>query len=465
MTAQLAGNGDAAADRHADGLVLFGATGDLAHRKLFAALQAMAQHDSLPAVVVGVASSDWTTEQLIARARDGIESHGGGVDETAFSLLAKRLTYLRGDLQQPETFPALARELASRRVNKAAHYLAIPPSLFGAVVEGLRHANLHRHGRVIIEKPFGHDLASAVELNSVIHAGFPESEVFRIDHYLGKEAVQNIVYFRFANAILEPLWNRNYVDSVVVTMAEDIGVDGRGRFYDGVGALRDVVQNHLFQIVALLAMEAPRSHDSEAIRDEMVSVFRSMRPIDPRDYVRGQYQGYRDVEGVAVDSDVETFAGVRVFVDSWRWAGVPFVVRAGKRLARSGSEVRIRFHRPPVSIFDDPTAANELRYVMSPDVGVRVTLVSKTAGEAFVGHPVQLEVSSPASGMSPYERLLGDALEGDATLFARQDGVEATWRVVAPILGSPHPTVSYTPGSWGPEIADSLDPGPWHLDV
>jgi len=447
-----------------DALVFFGATGDLAHKKVFPALQAMVKRGHLSVPVVGVAKAGWNLDQLKARARDSVKAHGG-IDDAAFDKLSSLLRYVDGDYEDPATFDRLRKELGS--AERPLHYLAIPSGLFSKVVEQLGRSGCAKGGRVVAEKPFGHDLASAQALNRSLLAVFPEADVFRIDHFLGKEAVQNLLYFRFSNSIFEPIWNRSHVRSVQITMAETLGVDGRGSFYDKTGAIRDVIENHLLQVTACLAMDAPSSGHAEAVRDEKARLLGAIAPLDPKNVVCGQFRGYLDEPGVAPGSRVETFAAMRLQIDNPRWAGVPFLLRAGKRLPVTCTEVLVEFQAPPVSPLGEALGEpNYVRFRLEPEVAIAIGVRSKTPGEPMAGRRIELLAEQPRTGdeMGAYERLLGDAMKGDPTLFAREDAVEAEWRIVAPILASTTLPLEYRPGTWGPPEADGLTtrPGGWH---
>jgi glucose-6-phosphate 1-dehydrogenase len=449
---------------HSDALVFFGATGDLAYKQIFPALQSLIRHGKLDVPIVGVAKSGWRLDDLQDRARRSLEEHGG-VDEQAFAQLVRQLRYIDGDYGDPATFARLREQLGEAR--RPLHYLAIPPSLFDDVVRELGRSGSAERARVVVEKPFGRDLASARALNATLTSVFPERSIFRIDHYLGKEAVENLVYFRFANSFLEPIWNRQHVKRVQITMAEAFGVAGRGRFYDEAGAIRDVIQNHMLQVLALLTMDAPVERTHESLRDEKARLLKSIAPLRPDGVVRGQFRGYREEDGVAPDSTVETFAAVKLHVDSWRWAGVPFLIRAGKCLPTTATEVLVELHRPPQTVFDTPddSAPNSFRFLLGPAVELALRARAKLPGEQMVGEEVELLAQHRhPDEMPPYERLLGDAMRGDPTLFAREDGVEAAWRVVEPILGDVCPVHPYEPGTWGPPEADRLIDrgGSWH---
>jgi glucose-6-phosphate 1-dehydrogenase len=447
--------------KQSDALVFFGATGDLAHKKIFPALQAMIKRGALNVPVVGVAKNGWTLDNLKARARDSLQHHAGGVDPAAFDRLCGLLRYVDGDYREASTFEALRKALGG--AGCPAHYLAIPPFMFPIVVEQLGKSGCAQGARVIVEKPFGRDLASAQQLNRVLLSNFAEEAIFRIDHFLGKEPVQNLVFFRFANSFLEPIWNRNYVASVQITMAESFGVQGRGAFYEEAGAIRDVVQNHLLQVLSLLTMEPPAGVDSESVRDEKVKIFKSIPPLAPENVVRGQFRGYRDEQGVAADSPVETFVALRLEIDSWRWKGVPFYIRAGKSLPVTCTEVFVELRSPPIS-FAQAAAPNYLRFRLNPEVSIALGVTTKLPGETMQGATAELLVShNPApEEMDAYERLLGDAIRGDATLFAREDSVEAAWRIVDPILGQVVPVQTYEPRTWGPTSPAVAPDDGWH---
>jgi glucose-6-phosphate 1-dehydrogenase len=449
---------------YADALILFGITGDLARRKLFSALYDLTAAGHLDMPVIGVASRAWDDETLRRHARESLEAVGRAIDDEVFARLAANLCYVSGNYRDPATYTEIAKRAGSSTC--AVSYLAIPPDLFSDVVEGLGSVGLNHRGRLVLEKPFGRDGQSAAELNDIVHHHFPERRVYRIDHFLGKEAVQNLMIFRFSNTVLEPIWNRHYVRGVQITMAEDFGVEGRGSFYDKMGTLRDVVQNHLLQVLALLAMEPPVSEDPDALRDERVKALRAIVTPTRDDVVRGQYAGFREEPGVAADSDTETYTAVRLELDSWRWAGVPWIIRAGKGLASTVTEAVVEFARPPRPLFADADCRpgpNRLTFRTKPDDGISFSMQAKKPGPSMVSRPIELHLEHDRPrGRDAYDRLIGDALRGDPALFARQDGVMEAWRVVEQVLSDGRPVVPYQRGSWGPAEADALLGSDWH---